>query len=222
MKPPARPKRARGKSGEQVAGQALVDSNRPDRIRQAVFPHIGRTADCCRGASTAGTMQEQTTPRLHLHLHFHTGLSSPHHTRLCPLFLLPSHAHAHARMLFRQRLHARGGLCNLYKATSAGPRYDSTGSRCDSRRQRQRALPSTMARVASPSGCGVVLPLLRRRGTRPGFHSFGPPGSSLRPVSPAIGWAPAGPDLRPLEEGFQSGGVVASMPLAHGLTIQIQ
>ena len=61
----------------------------------------------------------------------------------------------------------------------------------------------------------------RRRGSRHGFLSVGPP-SRGRPTrrGAAIGRAPPGPDLPLFEEGFQAGGVVASIPLAHGLTIQ--
>ncbi|EDU45330.1 predicted protein [Pyrenophora tritici-repentis Pt-1C-BFP] len=73
---------------------------------------------------------------------------------------------------------------------------------------------------AVPGGvCGVALPELRRRGKTAGFHSFVP--FNLFPTSSASSLADAyqGPDLRQLKELFQPGGVVATFPLAHGLTI---
>jgi hypothetical protein len=82
----------------------------------------------------------------------------------------------------------------------------------------RRALPCAVGRIWSVSVCGVALPLLRRRGRAHGFHSVDPP-NSFPPPQP-YHWPRfmKGPDLRQFEEVFQAGGVMGSIPLAHGLT----
>lgn len=63
--------------------------------------------------------------------------------------------------------------------------------------------------------------MLRRRGRANGFHSFVP--SNLFPTSSASSLADAYQALifPQLKEVFQAGGVVATVPLAHGLTIEV-